>query len=213
MSRRRKTSRGNPATSSESTRRVNAPLRQARRRAAEGTQSNPRMLVYALLVTTIFLFAYLHLFALPQMTQFTGGFSMPDALLTGYDVSDIERLRSVMDEDALGQLNFVHKTAGILFPVSFFLTTWAVVGLMMREGVLRWLLLAAAGLYSAMDIAENFLIDEILVSDPVDAAMVNTASALTVSSWLLFAVVGSALILSVITAMVRRSVERTARPL
>ncbi|GAA1182489.1 hypothetical protein [Nesterenkonia xinjiangensis] len=229
MSRRRKAPRGNPAASSESTSggsdadRRSRPrprligggriLAEANPRAGDDPKSNPKLLVYALLGTTVFLFCYLHLLALPQMTQFTGGFSMPDSLLTGYDVSDIERLRSVMDEDALGQLNFVHKTAGILFPVSFFLTAWAVVGLMMREGVVRWLLLAAAGLFTAMDITENFLIDQILSAETVDAGTVNTSSALTVSSWLLFAVVGSLLIIAVIMAMVRRSVERTARPL
>ncbi|MDS2172275.1 hypothetical protein Q7C18_06165 [Nesterenkonia sp. CL21] len=224
MSRRRKATRGNPAADSGATsgrgpssgRRPSAGprfLSGTDQRAADEAQSNPRMLVYALLGTTVFLFIYLHLIALPQMTQFTGGFSMPDALLTGYDASDIERLRNVMDDAAIGQLNFVHKTAGILFPVSFFLTAWAVVGLMMRESVVRWLLLAAAGLFSAMDIAENFLIDEILTAESVDSSLVHTASALTVSSWLLFAVVGSLLIIAVIMAMVRRSVERTARPL
>ncbi|GAB3190692.1 hypothetical protein [Nesterenkonia suensis] len=229
MSRRRKTTRGNPAAGSESTSgepRADRPRRprprsmggggiiaEANQRAADDSQANPTLLVYALLGTTVFLFIYLHLIALPQMTQFTGGFAMPDARLTGYDVSDIERLRSVMDDDAIGQLNFVHKTAGILFPVSFFFTAWAVVGLMMRESVVRWLLLAAAGLFSAMDIAENFLIDDLLSAETLDVGTVTTASALTVSSWLFFAVVGSLLIIAVIMAMVRRSVERTARPL
>lgn len=222
MSRRRKKVRGNPATEHESSQQPQgatpAPrptsrtrggmLADANERATEPGASNPRILVYALLAVCLFLFTYLHLFALPQMMQFAGGFSMPDSRVAGYGVEEINQLRSIMDESATGQLNFLHKTAGILFPVSFALTAWAVAGLIMRRGVFRWVVLALAVLFAMMDIAENFLIDRILTMEPLDHGLVALTSTLTVSSWLLLVVVGACVLGSVVLRMIRSSVER-----
>ncbi len=243
MSRRRKTSRGNPAASPqgdsapEEAARKDAPrglrahreakrqgrsisqepqrraadfkdgfLSEANQRATEGVSSNPKLLVYALLGVAVFMFIYLHLYALPQMTYFAGGFAMPDARLMGYDAGDVERLRSVMDETGTGQLNFLHKTAGIIFPVSFALASWAVAGLVMRRGVLRWVLVGAAVVFAALDITENFLIDRILTMDPLDEGLVAASSALTVVTWGLLILVGAVVIGAVIMSIVKSSV-------
>ena len=206
MSRRRKKTRGNPAQPPRSI--GGGGLRSAAdRRAAAGTTSNPKLLVYALLGVAAFMFIYLHLYALPQMTHFSGGFAMPDARLMGYDAADIERLRNVMDETATGQLNFLHKTAGIVFPVFFALATWAVAGLVMRRGVFRWVLVAAAVLFAVVDITENVLIDRILTRDPLDEGLVAASSSLTVASWALLVLVGAAVIGTVIMNIVKASVR------
>lgn len=207
MSRRRKKTRGNPAQQPRPT--VRDGFRSAAdRRAAEGTTSNPKLLVYALLGVTVFMFIYLHLYTLPQMTHFAGGFAMPDARLMGYDAGDIDRLRSVMDETATGQLNFLHKTAGIIFPVSVALSTWAVAGLVMRRGMFRWVLVAAAALFAVVDITENFWIDRILTDDPLDEELVAVSSSLTMASWALLVVVGAAVLGTMIMNIVKSSVRQ-----
>lgn len=183
-------------------------LSEANRRAAAGTDSNPHLLLYSLLGLMVLLFAYLHLYALPQMNYFAGGFSMPDARLFGYSVEDIERLRNVMDSDGTGQLSFLHRTAGILFPLSFVLSAWAVVGLVMRRGVFRWMVLAGAALFAVVDITENFLIDHILTMEPLDEALVAVSSAFTVTSWALLMIIGSVVIGSVVMSLISRGVER-----
>lgn len=207
MSRRRKKTRGNPAQPPRPTLR-DGFRSSADRRAAEGTTSNPKLLVYALLGVTVFMFIYLHLYALPQMTYFAGGFSMPDARLMGYDAGDIERLRNVMDETGTGQLNFLHKTAGVIFPVSVALSTWAVAGLVMRRGVFRWVLVAAAALFAVVDITENVLIDRILTMETLDDGLVTISSTLTVASWVLLILVGCSVIGAVIMSIVKSSVRQ-----
>ena len=70
--------------------------------AAAGQQEgNPTMLVIALLVSTAFMFAYLHLLVLQQMTQLSGGLAMPDSMMFGYDSGYIVQLAGAMDADAL----------------------------------------------------------------------------------------------------------------
>ena len=183
-------------------------LSEASRRAGEGTSSNPHVLLYALLGLTVFLFAYLHLYALPQMNYFAGGFSMPDSRLLGYSVEDIERLRNVMDADGTGQLSFLHHTAGILFPLSFLFASWAVVGLVMRRGFFRWIVLGGAVLFAAVDITENFLIDRILTMEPLDEGLVAVSSGFTIAGWALLIVLGAVVIGSVGMSLIRHGVER-----
>lgn len=207
MSRRRKKSRGNPVQPPRPTVR-DGFLTEANQRAAEGTTSNPKLLVYALLGVAVFMFIYVHLYALPQMTYFAGGFSMPDARLMGYDAADIDRLRNVMDDSGTGQLNFLHKTAGIIFPISFGLATWAVAGLVMRRGAFRWVLVAAAALFAVLDITENFLIDRILTMETLDDGLVTISSTLTVASWVLLILVGCSVIGAVIMNIVKSSVRQ-----
>lgn len=220
MSRRRKKVRGNPAVQHDGGASEGAPgaaaaggglFGEANRRAAERRASNPKLLVYALLGVTVFMFVYLHLYAMPQMTHFAGGFSMPGTRLTGYSLEDIERLRGVMDSTAIGQLNFLHTTAGVIFPISLFLASWAVAGLVMRRGVLRWCVVGAAGLFAAVDITENILIDRILTMEPLDSGLVALSSALTSGSWVMLMLVSAAVIGSVVMSIVQSSLNGSAR--
>lgn len=218
MSKRRKKVRGNPAA--EQDRGMPAPagsaprdrlLSQANRRAGEAGASNPKLLVYALLGVTVFMFVYLHLYAMPQMTYFAGGLSMPGARLMGYDVEDVERLRGVMDSTATGQLSFLHKTAGIIFPLFLFLSSWAVAGLVMRRRVLRWCVVGAAGLFAVVDITENFLIDRILTMEPLDPGLVALSSALTSASWVMLLLVAAAVVGTMVMTIVQSSLGGNGR--
>ncbi|GAA3278939.1 hypothetical protein GCM10020260_01570 [Nesterenkonia halobia] len=169
------------------------------------------LLVGALVVTAVLLFGYLHLLVLPQMTQLSGGFAMPDARVLGYDLEDVERLQQVMNADARGQLSFVHKTAGTLFPLAVLLASWATAGLAMRRRA-RWLVLAGAAIFAVVDIVDNVLIDRLLAADAPSTAAVATASTLTVVGWVLLILVGLCVLTSVLTRLFRRTVvEPTSR--
>ena len=191
MSKRRKQARGNPATQQSPQPRKRVPT------PTPAEHSSPRMLVYALLTVTVFIGLYLHVYALPQLTFFADGLVMPDARITGYDAADITALRGALEDEAAGQLNFLHKTAGVIFPVALFLATWATLGLLARRPW-RWAVIGGAGLFAVVDIAENVLIDRILVQQPVDAVLVGTASVLTTLSWALLMVVGGVVVVFVL---------------
>ena len=90
-----------------------------------------------------------------------------------------------MDSAALGQLSYVHKTAGTLFPLLFGLAWLLLVQLNVSRRWLRWLLWSPVLLFVVVDLWENVAIDSIL-SGP-DAGSVALASVLTIARWVLFA--------------------------
>lgn len=184
-------------------------LTEANHRAAEGEYSSPRILVYALLVIAAFMFCYLHLYAMPQLRHFAAGLSMPDARLTGYNVEDLQQLRSVMEDSAAGQLSFLHITAGVIFPVTFFLATWAVMGLLLGPGRVRWVAVAAAAVFAVVDITENILIDQALGQSEPSEGLVATASLLTQISWAMLIVLGAAVVLVVLADAARMRREKS----
>ena len=97
-------------------------------RTPQKAQSNSNLIVIAGVVASLFLFWYLHLLTLNQLTQLSGGQAMPDSLVGGFDLGFVEQLRAAMDADARGQLNYVHKTAGMLFPLIFGFTWLLLIG-------------------------------------------------------------------------------------
>jgi hypothetical protein len=196
MSKRRKKNRGNPQRSGDG---ATVPPRPGKRspQSAPQTEGSPRILVYALLGVTLFMGLYLHAYAMPQLTYFADGLSMPGARFTGYDAADIAALQTAFESDAEGQLNFLHKTAGIVFPVTVFLATWAALGLL-AHGWWRWIVVAGAAVFAAVDIAENFLIDGILTQDPVDTGAVALSSVMTTLSWVLLGIIGVTVIVVVL---------------
>ena len=157
-------------------------------RPAPQEQGSPRILVYVLLGVTLFMGLYLHAYAMPQLTYFAEGLSMPGARITGYDAADILALQTAFKDDAAGQLNFLHKTAGIIFPVLLLLATWATMGLLVHRPW-RWLVVAGAAVFAAVDITKNFLADAVLGQQPPDESTVQLASVLTQVSWVLLAAV------------------------
>lgn len=192
MSKRRKKTRGNPQQSQRpSSGQGSVPPRPGKKMAkpAPEEQGSPRILVYALVGITLFMGLYLHAYAMPQLTYFADGLSMPGARLTGYSTAEILTLQSAIEDDAAGQLNFLHKTAGIIFPALFFLASWAVMGLLVN-GAWRWIVVAAAAGFASIDIIENFLIDEVLGQHPPEDQLVTLASVFTQVSWALLIVLG-----------------------
>ncbi|NUS36617.1 MAG: hypothetical protein HOQ04_09225 [Pseudarthrobacter sp.] len=155
-------------------------------RTPEKAQGNSNLIVIAGVVASLFLFWYLHLLTLDQLTQLTEGRAMPDALFGGFDSDYIRQLQAVMNADALGQLNYVHKTAGTLFPLIFGFTWLLLIGTNVARKALRWALWALPLLFVVVRLWGNVAIDAMLASSGPDAGQVALASGLTVAGWVLF---------------------------
>jgi hypothetical protein len=154
-------------------------------RTPQKAQSNSNLILIAGVVASLFLFWYLHLLTLNQLTQLSGGLAMPDSLVGGFDQGSVEQLRTAMDEDARGQLNYVHKTAGTLFPLIFGFTWLLLIGTNVARKGLRWALWAVPLLFAAVRLWGNAVIDSMLSADTLDAGQVALASGLTVAGWAL----------------------------
>jgi len=156
-------------------------------RTPQKAQSNSNLIVIAGVVASLFLFWYLHLLTLNQLTQLSGGQAMPDSLVGGFDLGFVEQLRTAMDADARGQLNYVHKTAGMLFPLIFGFTWLLLIGTNVARKSLRWALWSLPLLFAAVRLWGNTVIDEMMSADTLDGGQVALASGLTVAGWALLA--------------------------
>lgn len=154
-------------------------------RTPQKAQGNSNLIVVAGVVASLFLFWYLHLLTLDQLTQLTKGLAMPDSLVGGFDPGYIGRLQAAMDGDALGQLNYVHKTAGTLFPLIFGFTWLLLIGTNVARKGLRWALWALPMLFVVVRLWGNVAIDAMMASEGPDAGQVAQASGLTVAGWVL----------------------------
>lgn len=156
-------------------------------RTPQKAQSNSNLIVIAGVVASLFLFWYLHLLTLNQLTQLSGGQAMPDSLVGGFDLGFVEHLRAAMDADARGQLNYVHKTAGMLFPLIFGFTWLLLIGTNVARKSLRWALWSLPLLFAAVRLWGSTVIDEMMSADTLDGGQVALASGLTVAGWVLLA--------------------------
>jgi hypothetical protein len=154
-------------------------------RSPQKAQGNSNLIVIAGVVASLFLFWYLHLLTLNQLTQLSDGQAMPDSLIGGFDQGYVEHLRAAMNADALGQLSYVHKTAGTLFPLIFGFTWLLLIGTNVARKSLRWALWALPLLFAAVRLWGNTAIDAMMSADTVDGGQVALASGLTVAGWVL----------------------------
>ena len=154
-------------------------------RTPQKAQSNSNLILIAGVVASLFLFWYLHLLTLNQLTQLSGGLPMPDSLIGGFDRGFVEQLRSAMDGDARGQLNYVHKTAGTLFPLIFGFTWLLLIGTNVARKPLRWALWAVPLLFAGIRLWGNSAIDAVMSAGTLDGGQVAVASGLTVAGWVL----------------------------
>src|SRR6478736_2528024 len=154
-------------------------------RTPEKAQGNSNLIVIAGVVASLFLFWYLHLLTLNQLTQLTGGVPMPDSLVGGFDPGFVEQVRSAMDEDARGQLNYIHKTAGTLFPLIFGFTWLLLIGTNVARRTLRWALWSLPMLFVVVRLWGNVAIDAMMGTEGPDAGQVALASGLTIAGWVL----------------------------
>ena len=154
-------------------------------RTPQKAQGNANLLLIAGSVAALFLFWYFHLLTLNQMQDISGGLAMPDSMVFGFDVAHVEALRAAMDSDARGQLQFVHKTAGMLFPLVFGLVSMTLVAVNVANKAVRRVLWVFPVLFAAVQLWANVAIDNMLGAEVLDPGSVALASTLVVLSWLL----------------------------
>ncbi|WP_152969868.1 MULTISPECIES: hypothetical protein [Arthrobacter] len=183
------------------------PANPTTQRTPQQAKTNANLVVIAAAATALFMFWYYHLLVLDQMTQLSGGLAMPDSLIGGYDMEYLAALRSALDADALGQLSYVHKTAGTLFPLIFGFAWLLIIGLNTRRRSLRWVLWAFPILFVIADLWENVAIDGVLGSAELAAGDAGLASILTVARWVLLGLSLVASVLAVFSARPGRPPE------
>ena len=186
------------------------PANPTTQRTPQQAKTNANLVVIAATATALFMFWYYHLLVLNQMTQLSGGLAMPDSLIGGYDMEYLAALRSALDADALGQLSYVHKTAGTLFPLIFGFAWLLIIGLNTRRRSLRWVLWAFPILFVIADLWENVAIDGVLGSAELAAGDAGLASILTVARWVLLGLSLVASVLAVFSARPGRPPELVA---
>lgn len=179
---------GRPAEPADAPERVGLRDLTPREDLAEAGErdGSPAMPVIALIGTTLFMAGYYHLLVLNQMTQLSNGLTMPDNRFFGYSAADVAALAAVMDEAALGQLNWVHKTAGVIFPIAVALTLIAVSAWRLRPAGAKWAMVGLGVVFVAVDIWENIAIEAALHAAGDGAGL---ASGLTVTRWALLALI------------------------
>lgn len=183
------------------------PANPTTQRTPQQAKTNANLVLIAAAATALFMFWYYHLLVLDQMTQLSGGLAMPDSLIGGYDMEYLAALRKALDADALGQLSYVHKTAGTLFPLIFGFAWLLIIGLNTRRRSLRWVLWAFPILFVIADLWENVAIDGVLGSAELAAGDAGLASILTVARWVLLGLSLVASVLAVFSARPGRPPE------
>ncbi|WP_285727263.1 hypothetical protein [Psychromicrobium xiongbiense] len=180
------------------------------------TRNNAHLIIIAGVVASAFMFWYYHVLTLNQMTQLSHGLAMPDSLLGGFDTGYLSSLHDAMDDAARGQLQYVHKTAGTLFPLIFGLTWLLLIGVTVRRRTLRWVLWSFPIAFALVQLVANILVDAAVSPAAPDAALTGWASALVVLSWLLllFSVLaaGVALLSSRLPGWLRQTSAETSAP-
>lgn len=148
-------------------------------------EGSPGMLVLAVLAVTLFIGFYYHILALQGMQQLTGGTPMLDHHVSGFTITDVEHLAERMDDDALGQYNWVHITAGRIFPVMLGLSVISVGLWTLRTKLAKWGAVVAAVIYAGLEIWASITREAAL--HDITEANASLASTLTVLQWLIFA--------------------------
>jgi hypothetical protein len=178
------------------------------RRDPAKAAGNANLILIAALTASLFLFWYFHLLTLQQMTQLSNGMAMPDSLPWGFGPDYIERLRSAMDTDAVGQLQYVHKTAGTLFPLVFGFTAMLLIAVNVATKRLRWLLWIPPILFAILQLCANVSVDGMLSAGSLSDGAVVLSSVLVVASWALLLL--SLLAIAAALFMSRRRRKRPA---
>ncbi|MEO8222995.1 MAG: hypothetical protein ABI563_19700 [Specibacter sp.] len=154
-------------------------------RSPQKAQNNANLLLIAGSVASLFLFWYFHVLTLNQMTDLSGGLAMPDSMVLGFDAAHVEALRTAMDSDAMGQLQFVHKTAGTLFPLVFALSALTLIAINVARKSVRRVLWVFPILFAVVQLWANIAVDNMIGAETLDPAAVSLASAVVVASWFL----------------------------
>ncbi|BCT75038.1 hypothetical protein SCMU_08800 [Sinomonas cyclohexanicum] len=182
------------------------PANPTTARTPEQAQGNARLIIIAGLGASVFMFWYYHLLVLSQMTQLSGGLAMPDSLILGFSPDYAHQLQGALDDAARGQLNYVHKTAGTIFPLVAGFTFLLVFGTWLKAKALRWGAFALVGVFAVVRLWGNVAVDN-AVAPGADASSAVLAAVLVVLGWMLLFLILIGAGAAVLTA--RRARKRT----
>lgn len=154
-------------------------------RSPQKAQGNANLILIAGSAASLLLFWYFHMLTLQQLTDLSDGLAMPQSMVFGFDVAHVEALRSAMDADALGQLNYVQKTAGTLFALVFAFSAMTMVAVQVRKKAARWLLWFFPVAFAGISLWANASIDSMLGAETLSEGAVSLSSTLVSLSWLL----------------------------
>ncbi|GAB3269904.1 hypothetical protein GCM10027449_04420 [Sinomonas notoginsengisoli] len=160
------------------------PANPTTRRTPEQAQGNARLIIIAGLAASVFMFWYYHLLVLSQMAQLSGGLAMPDSLILGFSPDYAHQLQGALDDAARGQLNYVHKTAGTIFPLAVGFTFLLVFGTWLKRKALRWAAFALIAVFAVVRLWGNVAVDN-AIAPGADAGSALLASVLVVAGWTL----------------------------
>ncbi|OAV60155.1 hypothetical protein [Enteractinococcus helveticum] len=152
-------------------------------RQAGHQEGSPGILVFAILAVTVFIGFYYHILALQGMEQLTGGLSMLDHRMSGFDLAEVEQLGERMDDEAMRQYNWIHITAGRIFPIMLGLSLIAVALWTLKTTWARWSAIIVAVGYAGLEIWAATAREQAL--NDITQANVTLASSLTIAQWLL----------------------------
>lgn len=155
------------------------------RRSPQKAQGNANLILIVGAVASLLLFWYFHMLTLQQMTDLSDGLAMPQSMVFGFDVAHVEALRAAMDADALGQLNYVQKTAGTLFALVFAFTAVTMIAVNVAKKAVRWVLWILPIAFAGISLWANAAIDSMLGAETLNDGSVSLTSALVSASWLL----------------------------
>lgn len=161
---------------------------------AARSQSNAMILISAGLVTSVLLFVYYHGWALGQLADLANGLPMPDQRVLGFDLGQVNELRTAMSEEAIAQLAYVHRTVGLFFPLLFGFFSLLTFGQWVTHRGRRWMAWAAPLLFVVVDLWSNRAIDALFAAN-VDTGAVALASTLTITRWALLVITAVSLLL------------------
>ncbi|PYI39326.1 hypothetical protein CVS30_05005 [Arthrobacter psychrolactophilus] len=156
-------------------------------RSPQKAQGNANLILIAGSAASLLLFWYFHMLTLQQLTDLSDGLAMPQSMVFGFDMAHVEALRSAMDADALGQLNYVQKTAGTLFALVFAFSAMTMIAMNVAKKAVRWVLWAFPILFAGISLWGNASIDAMLGAETLSAGAVTLPSTLVSLSWLLLA--------------------------
>lgn len=162
--------------------RAGQPANPSTQRTPEQAQGNARLIIIAGLVASVFMFWYFHLLTLQQMTQLSGGLPMPDSLVGGFSPEYAKQLQGALDDAGRGQLGYVHKTAGTIFPLVTGFTFLLVFGTWLKGRALRWASFAVVAVFVVVRLWGNIAVDA-AVAPGADAGAAVLASVLVVLGW------------------------------
>ncbi len=179
-------------------------------KAEPAKASSASIVVGAVLVIGLAIWAYYHAVVLPGFSErAAGGMGVPELQFGGFDQPYIAQFSQALGDTGLGDYTGVHATTGLFAPLLFALGLLLFFGLNTAKRAVKWLFWLVALAYALVFILGNRAL-EAAVASPDDTALVSSASGLVFARWaLLAAVIVVALIVNIM--VVRRKLNDFAQ--